>query len=168
MLNKFFKLALASLAIIPCGSMLLADDATPKTLDISLTLNPSAYLTVTGGPLAFGTVNPSDTGVLSTNSATITAYSNGVTGYTITLSAANGGGVNLNLVNGSDTINYSVFLNGGSSALTNNTTIMSGDGTGGDFLQTATIAGALTLPDLSSMAAGNYEDVLTFTFAANS
>lgn len=159
-MNTKFSLKSLSLVALIAFAALPSFAATTGTLSLSGTVAPMTAITVTADPNASNLpVGQSATGL---KVATVNELSNSKTGYTVSLSTANGG--LLKEVDGSDALAYTLSYNGVEVAFSSGTATISNVSS-----RTTGLGSSKDLAISFSAAflnADSYTDTLTFTIAA--
>lgn len=150
------KKPLLSLLLMSVSSLSMA--ATVGTLNLQGVVPAVLSITITPEPLA--TNLPLDTTQSNVKVAEAVEVSNSATGYTVDIVSANNG----QLVNGSDTINYSLTYGGSTIDLANGDAVT---GASGAVNANKDINISYTGVDYALLTQGTYSDQVTFTISAN-
>lgn len=150
------KKPLLSLLLMSVTSLSMA--ATVGTLNLQGVVPAVLSITITPEPLA--TNLPLDTTQSNVKVAEAVEVSNSATGYSVDIVSANNG----QLVNGSDTINYTLSYGGSAIDLANGDAVT---GASGAVNASKDINISYTGVDYALLTQGTYSDQVTFTISAN-
>jgi hypothetical protein len=147
--------------IVTLSTATFGHAATSGTLNLTGTVDEVVSIEVTAESVASNLDLESDQTDLKV--ATVEENSNSSTGYTVSIDSANSG--TLVRTGGSETFSYSMEYDGDTVDLTSTDTFSNSSAASVSVNKDVTIS--YTGEDASSMVAGDYEDTVTFSIAAN-
>jgi len=159
------KFRVIVITMLLCAALIPAFADTSATLSLKGSVAASSSISITAASAATSLTLNSSTSTDTVTVGTITALSNSPTGYSVSVSSANGGNLKGAVSSNTDSIAYTLYVNGASCPLSTSAQIISALSSSSKTTGTTTTL-SIMYTENTTLSADTYSDTITFTIAA--